>query len=476
MESSAKLCFGTLLVCLLSVCGAVDLECEYKNYGKGYSCVVLGAKVDINESVNIEGEHEGEFNDTDVKIVSFYGSDVKQIVDEIFDKFENLEILDLQLSRLSEIDQTSLVGAHTLRKLNMRGNDVNRLESEVFSEAYNLESICLQDNLIDFVDEDAFNNLTKLERLYLGKNNIVELHKETFSDLVSLKVIYFSSNMIQQLEEGLFKTNMMLEFVGLRNNKLTIIDPQLFKHLKHLNHVNLNKNTCINKTFKKQYLNWPSLPEEIVKCSKFNTLDAKNHGLLIELEELKLNQTKLDKVLDDLEFNNNVKTNRISDLQKNIAKMTKNMQTSTNHSTICLKSLETCESEKKEFEGKANECHVKHEKMIAESLQVTTQSPITSFSSNSSADKSTLGKVKENTSPVLAASNSTTEQTTDKPTEKPGFFDSILQAMEIPVVVDDKCNRDLEKMNNYAKENEICEKAKKNCEQERDMYKFWRQD
>ena len=180
---------------------------------------------------------------------------------------------------------------------------------------------------------------------------------------------------------------------------------------------------------------------------------------------MKLNQTKLDKVLDDLEFTNNLKANRISDLQKNIAKLSKNMQTSTNHSTICLKSLETCETEKQEIHNKANECHEKYSKMTTENLHATSNSPVSSSTSDSSADKvtdkSTIDKVGEKSSTLMAA-----ETSTDKTTEKPGFFSSIMHALDVPVVVDLECHR----------ERDLCEKVKKNCEQERDMYKFWRQD
>lgn len=328
-----------LLNCLVQA-HSVDLKCDYSGYiAKSYSCMVFGAKITGSEYLGIMGEHLKEKSDVDVKYVAFYGSRVKKIPSQLFSKFSSLDQLDLQISGVQEVEESSLKGAKNLRKLHLRGNNVKSLEADTFVEASLLEVIVLHDNVIGYVDENAFKNLSKLETLYLGDNNIVELHKDTFIDLVSLREIYLHFNKIEKLERGLFRNNLNLEEIELDNNRIQIIDDKLFLYLRFLKNVNLAFNTCIDDTFKYGFASLSVLHEEIKDCTEDNTVDSIFQSLTTKLEDSKLQIKKLSKQVFDLTLNLDQQDN---DLPKN--------------STNCQKKLDHCRKDRAASQSREIEC------------------------------------------------------------------------------------------------------------------------
>ena len=333
---------GCIVLCLLiAKAQCVELRCDYsRTILKSYSCMIFGAKVEVNDNLIIDGEHLLSKSDQDVKYIAFYGSRVKQIPNQIFNKFLHLDQLDLQISGVHGIEENSLKGAKSLKKLHLRGNNVKRLEAQTFVEANNLEVIVLHDNVISYIDENAFKNLSKLEALYLGDNNIAEIHKDTFSDLSSLKEIYLHFNKIEKLEKGLFRNNFNLEEIELDNNRIKIIDHKLFLYLRFLKNVNLAFNTCIDETFKDGFASLSVLHEEVKSCTEQNTVDSVIQSLTAELKDSKLQIEKLGK--------------QVVDLSLSLDQQDKSLPSNT--TVTCQKKLDHCRKDRAASQSREIDC------------------------------------------------------------------------------------------------------------------------
>lgn len=337
-----KICFCILGACLVLICGAADLNCEFKSYKKGYTCLILARQVTENETIQIVGEHLIEMTNEDVQSVAFYGSGMKTISNKLFQSFTNLIQLDVQVSHLEFIDEDSFQRANKLQQLWATSNFVKRLEAESFVEAFNLQLIDLRSNLIAFVDEKAFKNLTKLEKLLLSQNNIVELRKGTFEELTSLKVIHMHSNVLETLEEGLFDKTLKLKEISLYNNQIKIIADDLFMNLPNLSLVSLSKNLCINKVYGED--NWSMLSEDIKNCSEGNSLEAQIGVLSERLKESKQIIISLSEDVEDLNSAYNWKLIEISKTKK----VNENLEKILNR---FLKVNEICENKNRQLES-----------------------------------------------------------------------------------------------------------------------------
>ena len=328
---------------------SIALHCDYEVYVNGYACNILDAFVKPNDSVTFSGEHFAGRSARDLKFMAFYGCDIKELPNQIFQSFPNLLDLRVKDMNLLTIKRESFKNATQLKKFYAKGNGIQRLNENTFVEAENLIKVRLHDNAISFVDPNAFTNLTKLDELQLSRNFIYSLHKDTFADLINLKILKLFSNLIETLEEGLFRNNLKLEAIELSINKITMIGSNLFHKLYNLKSVNLYKNTCICSTFGGTGSNI-SRVRNIKDCTGENFTENKIRLQTIEIEELKQGYALLLKKNEDLVYAANLKAFEVMNLQRKQELMDKDLSATLNSSNKCLESLKDCEKARKKFE------------------------------------------------------------------------------------------------------------------------------
>lgn len=337
--------------CIFLYCGveAVILHCQYESYSSGYACNILDAFVQQNDTVTFSGEHLTGRISSDIRFMAFYGCDIKEIPNEIFQKFPNVQDLRVKDMNLMTIKRETFKNAKKLKKFYAKGNGIQRLNANIFDDARSLIKVRLHDNAITYVDHKAFSNLTELDELQLSRNFIYSLHKDTFADLINLKILKLFSNLIETLEEGLFRNNLKLEAIELSINKITMIGPNLFNKLSNLKKVNLYKNTCICTTFGGAGANISQL-RGIKDCTGENFTESKVRLQTVEIEELKQGYAVLMKKNEDLVNAASLKAFEVMNLQRKQELMDKDFSATLSLSNKCLESLKESEKARKKFE------------------------------------------------------------------------------------------------------------------------------
>lgn len=262
---SNKFAILSVFLSLSVFADSADLKCSYKIYTNiGYACNFLdGVRLNSSDNVIITGQHLSGKSDSDVSVVAFYDTFMREIPSSLFDKFLNMTELKAENSFLSEIRVTG----HNLRRLSAKANRVTELDADTFAIAANLEQIYMQDNWIVSINENAFSSLQKLEILDLSRNNINHLFRDTFKHLNNLKRLLLNANSLEKLDEGLFRNNAKLEHIQLSNNRLINIYPHIFENSFALKAVGLSYNYCINDYYEIQgSINISKLNEDLMQC------------------------------------------------------------------------------------------------------------------------------------------------------------------------------------------------------------------
>lgn len=212
-------------------------------------------------------------NPEDVTLIRFENSEVGEIPKIIFERFVNLQVLDLKFCALKRFRKMTLEHAYNLTEIDLSYNKLKRLEPELFSVCKKLISLNLFRNNIIEVNENAFSGLNYLEKLVLSSNEIrrlkinvfkhvpalteLDLKKNRIEDigsalqnLTQLEILELSFNKIKQLNVDTFLNIKYLEILDLSNNRIEFIDIDVFATNLHLKAVNLANNKLSNLDLK----------------------------------------------------------------------------------------------------------------------------------------------------------------------------------------------------------------------------------
>lgn len=209
-------------------------------------CVFKRIFVKKNEFVNLGVE---EIDKSQVIRVDFQTSTIESVPAELFESFENLEILLLSKRNVEELRPDTLMHARKLKILDLDRNKISNLERGAFKGAINLENIFLCCNQLTTFDKTLLIFQTKLQYITLRQNNLEILHKDTFKNQINLDKIDLGGNQLQFLHKDIFINNPKLHVLYLNKNKLRAISPKMFTHLKFLQDLWLSQNACINKRY-----------------------------------------------------------------------------------------------------------------------------------------------------------------------------------------------------------------------------------
>ena len=278
-----------------------------KNY---YTCVLHNVKVFntseyifLNESVGhksntkielwkTEGNHEmGNYTDGNVNRLKFVSAMMTDIPRKIFEKFKQLELLEVIGCGIRNIFQKSFEGAEHLKILMAYENKLTSLFAYAFVKAQDLEHLDLSSNQIGHIHSLAFSGLEELQELSLAHNNLNMIEDKTFKSLVNLNHIWLNNNRMEILSMDLFASNVKLESIYLSKNKLTAISSFLFDQLPILKFLFLADNPCVHKIFSNSFIaHNVNVKKELANCYR-------EYKSIIPDEEHEL---KLRKVLNDV--------------------------------------------------------------------------------------------------------------------------------------------------------------------------------
>jgi len=145
-------------------------------------------------------------------------------INGIFNKLDNLSVLDLKNNSISQITEAAFNNLKSLESLVLSYNHIKSLPSNVFKGLSNLQQLDITYNNITQIDDNYFNGLFKIKSLYLSNNQISKLSNNSFNSLNSLQNLFISNNQINQSLNSLFINLTNLLELDLSSNQMTTME------------------------------------------------------------------------------------------------------------------------------------------------------------------------------------------------------------------------------------------------------------
>ena len=142
--------------------------------------------VNIHPKAFWTSESNNTTNHTELKELYLYRNQIKDIKSGTFDPLINLDILDLNNNKLSNIDNTLIINLNKLKYFNIAYNELTRLPTKWLP--YNLQALSIEGNAIVYMSSNTFEGAYNLNRIQLSINNIT-IEYNTFSNLTKLAYI-----------------------------------------------------------------------------------------------------------------------------------------------------------------------------------------------------------------------------------------------------------------------------------------------
>ncbi|CAG2168593.1 unnamed protein product [Oppiella nova] len=210
---------------------------------------------------------------------------IKRIANSgIFKKLSILQELDLRNNEITDIEDDSFSGAHSLADLLITENKLNQIRPEMLAGLKNITNVDwegkgslrerepdfdlyyaeapgsspardllvqfankkrLEQNMITEVPPKAFAPFKRLTRIDISKNNITRISSNAFSGLKSLSSLFLFGNQITDLPEGLFKGLSSLQLLSLYDNNIQSLADGVFTPLTSIQTLHLGRNPFI---------------------------------------------------------------------------------------------------------------------------------------------------------------------------------------------------------------------------------------
>lgn len=296
-----------LLLIGLRICTAFDLICD--NGPDIDICYVNGFRdgfklndEELNFPKNTESFKNSKFE------LRFRESILKKVPAGIFKDFKNLKKLDMWHCELQQIDVNTFIEANKLEILILELNKISHFENSTFNGAENLQQLDLSNNGIEQLPNGLFTKLIKLNNLDLGYNKLEILDETLFSSLRQLTKLNLEENKLTVISPDLFSKNYKISFLDLRNNQLTDVEVAI-QHLNKLKVIFLSRNnlTKLNnypESINELYINQNQLKKLIINKNIIE-LNAQNNEIseisanfVYKIETLRLAGNKLWSIED----------------------------------------------------------------------------------------------------------------------------------------------------------------------------------
>lgn len=172
--------------------------------------------MDENESLEIETIGEGNANQ--VTTVVFSKSTLTYVPYQIFEKFENMESLDLTGVGLERIHPNAFSRANRLKYLHLSSNNLTHLESGTFRSAHNLEFIDLASNQLEILPPGGFFAPdSQLKQFNVGFNRVNAIASDIFDDLKFLIWFRFTGNICANKDFYMLTPQWRMEAMDILN-------------------------------------------------------------------------------------------------------------------------------------------------------------------------------------------------------------------------------------------------------------------
>jgi hypothetical protein len=160
---------GILSLLFVNILAEKTITCEVQSIDFFHGCKFSGVKIGPNEAVSIKTDPESS-DVSKILRVKFVNSSIHSVPGEIFQKFSDLKILDVD------------------------GNNVQEITPNTFLHAKKLEIIHLYKNDLTSLHLNSFKGVEKLRQITLHKNKLRALHPKTFSSFGNSEHLDLTNN------------------------------------------------------------------------------------------------------------------------------------------------------------------------------------------------------------------------------------------------------------------------------------------
>ncbi|CAO1391626.1 unnamed protein product [Diamesa hyperborea] len=142
----------------------------------GYTCVFTNVTLKEQNYLKITVVHENGKTDNDVITVIFINSLLVKVPREIFERFENLDRLKIQGTKLAIMNENTFELCGKLNYLDASDNQIRVISSSALEKCTELETLNLHNNFITKIEpcNNFLTKLTKLKNLSLTLNMCID--------------------------------------------------------------------------------------------------------------------------------------------------------------------------------------------------------------------------------------------------------------------------------------------------------------
>lgn len=232
-------CLLFLIVCLISLCKSNDVTCPlYDESTKIFEIYCKDFKGEMPERCANQGHIAPG---VDVKQLKIGGCDNDVILDTI-SKFnatiEDVFILESDLQNMAEIIEYL---PRAMKKLSLSGNFVGKLNATTFERFRDLNWLQLKETGLEFADFTPFDGLDKLTLLDISNNNLEKVDFTKPSPILSKLQSFFAANChIQDVTPLVQQLGANLQALTISGNTIGSLKAGVFDKLSRLSHLDLS--------------------------------------------------------------------------------------------------------------------------------------------------------------------------------------------------------------------------------------------
>lgn len=156
---------------------ALDVNCTYQKADWGfiklhYQCLITNITIEDTGVVveSVSRNHLPGLTDNDVKGFRIYKTDCFYMPQGMIDLFPNIEVFQIEESRLMEISQDDLKPFTELTELYLNGNNLMSLDSNLFEFSWKLKRVHLGHNKLRVIPADLLDPLVDLRDVTFNDN------------------------------------------------------------------------------------------------------------------------------------------------------------------------------------------------------------------------------------------------------------------------------------------------------------------
>lgn len=200
-----------------------------------------------------------------------------------FEKFTELENLDLSSNVISEVPKNAFKGNKKLKTLKLMNNYIDILNFETFSSLSELVTLDLSHNNLHTFDSRLFDDLKNLKYLNLSMNAITDLPLGAFKELKNLRILDLTSNDLVHLTMPMLVGMETVHTLNISHNDLATIPDAVAQFSDNVVEFIISKNnfdcSCELQPLIQKIKANPSKygnPDDLICNGKYHLLELEN--------------------------------------------------------------------------------------------------------------------------------------------------------------------------------------------------------